>query len=91
MIEMQVRPKQLSSLFTCKKRKKNLGALFEEKSAPKEFSNPFTDSMPLLLKETERTNSHSTTQAWMTSSHSVEKGTQWLSVCGWTTQRMTST
>ncbi|MEQ2292323.1 hypothetical protein AMECASPLE_022003, partial [Ameca splendens] len=41
--------------------------------------------------ETGGTNGQPGAQAWMTFSHSVEKGTQWLSVCGWTTQRMTST
>lgn len=28
---------------------------------------------------------------WMTSSHSAERATLWLFVCGWTTRRMTST
>ncbi|MEQ2226459.1 hypothetical protein ILYODFUR_027669, partial [Ilyodon furcidens] len=41
--------------------------------------------------ETGGTSGQPGAQAWMTFSHSVEKGTQWLSVCGWTTQRMTST
>lgn len=51
----------------------------------------FTGSMFLIVNKSEGAQQWGTEQPWMTFSLSAEKGTLWLSACGWTTRRMTST
>ncbi|KAG7217228.1 hypothetical protein INR49_027772 [Caranx melampygus] len=61
-----------------------------EKGRKKKLSKKSIDRHQ-RLKEPSVKRGNSQLKLWMTSSHSVGKATLWLSVCGWTTQRMTST